>query len=171
MKKISVKKSRVLITNIIVPKFQEINARIENINNGGCGVFAESAFNMLSELGLKPKLVIIALDSVKSLTKSCVSNKASFSYTPFHHIVIQINGKYLDSKGLYNNLSETEHYKSGFGVVKGLPIDLLSEWNKEEFGWNPKFDREKNVEKIEDELFYVKEKIKEIINKGLELSI
>ena len=40
-------------------QYQILNERIPYINEGGCGIFAEKLFNILTSLGLNPKLIVL----------------------------------------------------------------------------------------------------------------
>ena len=51
-----------------------------------------------------------------------------------------VGRKIIDSSGLYTSLSETEDYKVGYDIARGMPLELLAKWLNEKHGWNPTFE-------------------------------
>lgn len=121
---------------------------VKNINAGGCGLFAEHFYYFLQSIGFNPTLAIVTTSP--QMTEEQLHNNGTPMYTPFNHIMIWIDefGLYLDSNGIHT-AQPIIYPKKSYGVVKGMDIQLLREWNKNEHiaHWNPTFNR-KQVNKI-----------------------
>lgn len=151
----------------LVAEYQDINHKVQNLNRGGCGVFAEQLYITLKKMGYKPKIVVLTRDK-KSLAMFAML-KTSNTDVPLSvsigHVAIQLKGKLIDSKGIHNTIQECwwSHYP-----FSKLPIslELLKIWNSDNDFWNNCFDR-KNIKTIEKKLADCYKKI----NKNLEVSI
>src|ERR1017187_6547488 len=88
--------------------YTAIDTSIQNINRGGCGIFAEELYNLLLDLGFKPKLVILANDYDKdNLVNAIRTNMPSYYMADndigFSHIMISTNGHLIDSNGVHES--------------------------------------------------------------------
>ena len=106
------------------------------INSGGCGIFAEHFYYTLSKAGLKPTIVVIGRGEQQ--IKEALQNNGKHYDIHFSHIMLYVDGVYLDSHGVHIKLHSQW---SNHAVVTGMPIDLLKEWNQDAGSWNPTFDR------------------------------
>lgn len=109
---------------------------VHSINNGGCGIFAEHLYYTLSKAGLEP--IITVIGKGEEQIKEVLRNNGKGSEIEFYHIVLYVDGYYIDSGGLMIDLPLRWINAT---LVRGMSIDLLKEWNKDENNWNPCFDR------------------------------
>lgn len=143
-------------------EYKELNQIVPRLNWGGCGIFAENLYKTLANLGLKPKLVVITLNS-KAMNQR-IKGKHYNGYAPIHHIVIKVGSKFIDSEGVYKHLKHTEY--KGMPLANTLTLDTLEKWNSDPTLWNPEFNRQ-HIKTIEDKL---KECYKNI-EKDLEVTV
>lgn len=153
MPKLSQKKTELLDT--LHEMVKPINQRVPYINCGGCGIFAEHLYNALSQLKLKPKLVVLTNDRVMMIKR--IKGKANFDDANIKHIVIRVGEWYIDSKQMILSIEGFGY--SGSQFTDSLPIEVLTKWNKNYEQWNDTFDREKE--------YLILKKINEAKNKLL----
>jgi hypothetical protein len=146
-------------------EYYNINSKLPYLNCGGCGIFAEHLYGILVELGYKPTLVVITnsangMDELIEGKIKWVNCDANIK-----HIVIAVNGVYMDSKVI------TQAVK-GFGysvcseTTDKLSIEVLKKWNRDLSMWNDTFNRNEeylivkrlhtaknNIKKKKEELF------------------
>ena len=89
-----------------------INDEIPTINQGGCGIFAEKLYNILDKMGLNPTVVFITRYTGDwrewlgyDLNDKGVSIRNGM-LDPFCHVMVKVDGYYLDSSGIYDRLAE-----------------------------------------------------------------
>lgn len=110
--------------NKIAFDFISITHSVENLNYGGCGLFAEYAYELFVRLGFKPTLAIISKEPAKA--QDDINNNRNGDITPFSHIVLIVNDAVIDSEGIYKTFTEIPAYNySRFELVKGVPFELL----------------------------------------------
>jgi hypothetical protein len=137
---------------------ENINGKIPHLNKGGCGIFAEHFYKALKQFGLFPKLAVITYaDRVPSLKLSIATNE-NYGLMFVRHIVVIIDKKMYDSKGVYKTLKATNYIDPK--LVRNLPLELLEQWNKDRKMWNKRFDHRqiKTVENIIKESYNKLEK-------------
>ncbi len=122
----------------VIDEFGFVNNYVTNINRGGCGFFAQYLYMTLYNIGLQPDITIVGRgeENIKNVIQN---NGSPNDITHWAHILIHVEGKYIDSDGvLINPTPDKVQYPD---IVKGLTIELLREWNKNFRYWNPTFDR------------------------------
>lgn len=150
-------KTRLLLYKII-KDFKQIDKSIDYINNGGCGLFAEYAYEMLIKLGYNPQISILTNDFTTAY-ESVTNNKSGFE-TPFSHIIIELHGVFIDSAGFYisKRFIDGGYYNSRrFAIVKGLTLLMLKQWNTENI-WNSRFNRIDNASLLKEKIKALEEK-------------
>ncbi len=140
--------------------FKEYNERITpkvpNLNIGGCGVFAEHLYKLLISVGVKPKIVVIT-DNIAAMNDRILNNGDEWGAI-IKHIVLFINGKYIDSDGVYNSVKDIHHNKYGTLITDKLTIEVLEKWNKGDF-WNECFDKKKYTPFIKKQFKGIEKKV------------
>lgn len=126
-------------------KLPEINKKFENINLGGCGVFAYLLHTMLENKGVESKVVLINPHNFKmSFNHLKEQTNNSFDVNQFMekvgylvHLMVLIDNRYVDSTGVYDCLSlhpnssfsnKTDNGEFPIGSLKNL-IDCTNAWN------------------------------------------
>ncbi len=136
-------RSRIKI-EYLINQYKILNDKIPTLNQGGCGIFAEEAYNLFKMAGFNVSLAVVTPQSQAVLVNTNMQNNASLSETPFYHIVLVIEDKFIDSNGIWDCVDDMYDYrKFNCTAIKGLTIDLLKVWNNETT-WNWMFYR--NVE-------------------------
>jgi hypothetical protein len=130
------------LTKKIETALLRVNAEHPQINDGGCGAFARVLGRYLSEMGyqVQYKAVYRMHHSIQQGNEA-VSNREYFSwfYTSWTHIVVIVNGKIIDSSGIYKKLYEhnNPNYASCYlgdpfppeALDKILSAEYKHEWN------------------------------------------
>jgi hypothetical protein len=131
----------------------QVEERFDRINAGGCGVFALSLSDELNKKDIAHKIVWIGdalrneteelhkkihhiFESNENLTLDTFNNKGLY----LSHVMVVIDGKYIDATGLYDGFSQTSwlHRK----VITEITNEQLRILADNEDGWNCSFDRE-----------------------------
>ena len=127
-----------------------ITNRINNINNGGCGIYAKALYDVVHKQypDLDVKFVIIAKSfAIDTLNEKLSSKSTTKSLGDWYHILTVIDGKYIDA---YRNTKSIKthliHFKGDFNITSEFGIDILRKVFKDT-KWNPSFDQ-KNKGKI-----------------------
>jgi uncharacterized protein YdeI (YjbR/CyaY-like superfamily) len=127
----------------------ELNKKVRAINCGGCGCYAISLSDTLKELGYQHKFVVVfhrkesLINGKKFLQEE---NMTDFLHCGWTHIMLKVNGKLIDSEGIFNNLSD--RYQESRKYHSIVDERYVKELVDNEDVWNPMFDR-KHVKKIE----------------------
>ncbi len=152
----------------LVNEYVSINNEIRNLNQGGCGIFAEHLYFTLKKMGYKPRLILLTRDKeqLRKFVKLNTTDCSDFYFLSIGHVVVSINGKLIDSRGIHDTVEEC--WSSLYYEYKTLPVKLalLQKWNKDEHFWNSSFDR-RNIKTIEKKLANCYKKL----HKKLEVSI
>lgn len=142
-------KENKIISSVIDYLQKKVVKDIPNVNHGGCGVVAEELYHIFSSLNFKPKIVVMTSmpNSVKKFIKNSEITGESIA---LNHIIISIEGKYVDSTGVYKSAKSLveSNFDGRYKIVSGLTINQLALLNKNYPHWNSSFDREKNIPKI-----------------------
>lgn len=156
-------------------QYQTINEKVPYINHGGCGIFAEKLYILLCSLNLKPKLIIITDNSLgmdERVKGAGYCTKHGYAFIT--HIVIKLNGKYIDSTGIYKTTDAIcDYHKYSFRerqVSTTLTLEKLKEWNADVMQWNRKFNR-KHIKTIEKKLNDCYKKAEKVLVVSKELPI
>lgn len=135
--------------------YYDINEKVNNINQGGCGVFAEKLFIALTKLGLKPKLVVLTDNSLamKHRILDTEDYASYYGYAYIEHIAVKVGSILVDSEGIYKNVWDLRYcgeYESR-QVCNTLTLEVLQEWNANARMWNDRFNR-RHIKTIEKKL-------------------
>lgn len=143
---------------------EDINGKIPHLNRGGCGIFAEHFYKALITFGLKPKLAVITYKEKAPSLKLSIATNEMYGLMFVRHIVVVINKKMYDSKGIYKTVKDTTYIDPK--LIRNLPLELLEVWNKDRSYWNKAFDprKIKTVENIIKESYKKLEKDLELIS-------
>ncbi len=152
----------VKIAAVLYEQYHSINEKVGNINCGGCGVFAEKLFMLLTNLGFIPKLIVLT-NSKEGMDIRIKDDEGDYGFTYITHIVVKLGNRYIDSLGIYKTIDEIR-IKHNYSfrecyVNTKLTIERLKEWNADSSIWNRKFDR-RHIKTIEEKLEKVYNKVK-----------
>lgn len=133
---------------------KKIDKTYVTLNYGGCGAFAKELGDIIKKKGFEVKylLVISRKDEIKESIRNNNSGKISgFRGTSWCHIMLIVNGKLVDSEGVFNRLNERFGGKK-YGIK--LSENVLETWLGEDYyrDWNPTFNREKFIPQIKKNL-------------------
>lgn len=145
------------IINYLTSELPKINSSINNINAGGCGVFASLLGERLENIGYKPKYVILtskSYDDIKNGKKyvKVFKNDSNVwdldKYVDAIHVVLSLSGYYIDSSGCHK-IGVKSWYCKDKRLKKGVDIDLetLKRFCNEESYWNNEFAKYKIVKR------------------------
>jgi len=139
----------------LVMKLNELN-NIENINLGGCAIVAYSLKKYLKKDNVKILYLMSKYDVYMGNSEK-LNNGIAESCA---HSIIEKDGKYIDSTGIYSRKSFLKRWKGVQEIIE-VPMDLVLESINNSV-WNSTFSRENNLYKI-DRLFNLNgELLKEI---------
>jgi hypothetical protein len=126
---------------------KKVDKKIDNVNRGGCGIFAFELGKQLKRQGIEFEYVMLfttLCKEDKSYVKDLMRNNMvrDFNFdTNWTHIVIKVGKKYIDGEGIRSSLTDV-----------GLPMseEFLTNLIDAEQYWNDTFDRKqrKKIEKI-----------------------
>jgi hypothetical protein len=136
--------------------------RVEYINCGGCGIFAENLYNLLTSFDIKAELMVITNNKAEMIKRIKGEHNDNWKAT-VRHIVVKVGRNYIDCKQVVDDWG-------GFGYedseITKVPIDKVKEWNRDVYMWNDLFDRRKHKPVIEKGFKKINTKIvKEVLGK------
>jgi len=138
--------------------FFEITLKVKNIQRGGCGVFAEYSYELFKNMGLNPKIQVLAPSFWKMTISEAITKKSkNKEKLAFHHIVVDVDGLLIDCNRLGASPSDLNY--ENCKVVSEMPLNYLKSLNKEQKFWNPCFQRTE-ISKLKQEFEKLEEKIK-----------
>ncbi len=125
------------IINHLSTSLPELNDSINTpINCGGCGIFAKLLSDKLDELNIPHTIesIFIYGNPYEATLKECINGNEEDIYSAVpSHILIKINGEYIDSEGIVNHkVKDCEPVET--------PYDLLNKLI-DKGCWNPTFNR------------------------------
>ena len=126
----------------LTDEFIKLNEKAPNIHYGGCVVFAEKLYNILVNLGKRPKIVILSNTpkSVKHYVKHFPF--ISENTVDIRHAVIKVDGIYIDNNGFYCEVTEIIHQEDRKNYKEvATSINELRFINDNMINWNDRFDR------------------------------
>src|ERR1017187_4244997 len=116
------------VANELYRNYKVINKELPKLNSGGCGAFAEHLYLTLVKLGLKPTLAVATNDVFamqkrieawrlfgekaectyqmrlyKDYPKDYFNYQDEYGYAIVDHIIILLDGKFIDSSGVYRS--------------------------------------------------------------------
>lgn len=114
-----------------------------HINGGGCGLFARQLSKVLISLGFDVKFVLVCND--KNGLENCEkhinnSNTNGLEDGGWRHIMIRVNGYYIDSSGVFSSFKNAQ---GTYLTEVNLPEKIFNEMLNPKFGitWNSVFDK------------------------------
>lgn len=137
---------------------ERINNNFLDINSGGCGIFALMLAKELNAIGIEAELAWIGYgDESEEVTENitelventdCLYNLVFKHKLYCKHMVVYINGFYIDSTGVYQDLDDTDWGGVLLGVFKMNQVAHICNDRK---GWNTWFNS-RNIPRIERRL-------------------
>lgn len=121
----------------IFKKLEEVCKKvdgIENINRGGCCVYAYNISKILTKLKISHKVVIV--DRFPSVVVKSLING---NFIGAHHVLIYSNGFYIDSEGL-----STTYNRYGSKKKINLDLNVFKAWSEDRSIWNPTYSIRNN---------------------------
>lgn len=140
------------VHDILKTKVAAINSELNNINAGGCGLFALEMHKALKEKGVKSSVVLVNRSGydkqeVDSLIKSAQQKGINSSYQHLikrkkrdgvrlpnmqnRHICVKVGNKLYDNNGIYKGEAISKHI-----TIKTMNLFLKAPcWNST-FKWN-----------------------------------
>jgi len=127
---------------LLAKRLRAIGKKIPNINYGGCGVFAYALHAALAKSGIKSAIAIVSRKG-----NGVIRSVNELDGAHFMHMIVRVDGKYLDSDGVYagNTLTAVSNSRAKYGwMADKLDVahpKALTAMNKLADEWNPRFDR------------------------------
>lgn len=144
-----------MVLTKLFEKIKDINDSVENIQYGGCGIFAQNIYNILTRLGYQPKIIVIT-KTLETIEDWVLKNNKDPYYFDVTHIVIELDGVYIDNNGVYLKTTSIMHCDDeNLKVTDIVTPVVLKEW-VDNLHWNQRFDR-RDVSVIEHKLNQVYE--------------
>lgn len=121
------------IISILENNLPEINCHVDDINSGGCGVFALELGKILEDFN--PQYLIFTYsDSLKNYKLKVEDTM------PCRHVFIKVFDRYIDSDGFHSLLELQNKYP--FSVLTEISRQELEYFVSIKSNWNSYFDRE-----------------------------
>jgi hypothetical protein len=134
-------------------------SKIPFIGRGGCGIAALAMYDVATEIGLSPKIVYGYYDegdinhtnneNYKRI-KSEDSDASEYAWSA-PHVMLEIDGKKIDCEREYT-VSEISRLWFIDFLDQTITRDHLVDSIRNTKAWNPSFDREEYIPKIEEHL-------------------
>ena len=152
---------------------EHIDKKIPYMNWGGCGLVAEHLYDLFNDIGVKDIEIILLVkgcyveDMINWLIKIMKIRKAGSSVSiaqyklipAFSHIILKVDGIYIDSEGTYKSKLEMPDFSTRT-EVSGMDYELLHGLNRIPELWNPKFERERFGKTVKTNFNIIKKNIK-----------
>ena len=141
MKKAPIKKG-LAIAKKLYAEYNTINGRVNDINYGGCGIFAEHLYLTLIKLKIKAELVVIC-PKAEAMDQRILTGQRSWGADAIGHILVRVDNKLFDSEGVYSSHKKVgTYYQSGYSELsEKLTLPVLKKWNGNPNQWNYRFNR------------------------------
>ena len=122
-------------------KICTIECEINNINRGGCAVFANILGTKLDEIGIPYEIAFLYTGDVEHLENNRNNTLGDLLDVGFSlkHVMIKIHGKYVDSEGIVDHYLEIENWSECTEVIADK--EMLDHFAGHPNGWNQMFDR------------------------------
>lgn len=128
----------------------ECSARIDDLNRGGCGVYAYNVARQLAKRGIPHRIrtygtLEIPLEELADNLRRQQRLTDGFAIQSYgdacYHVAVEWDGKVWDSEGAR---SPHRHYVGAYMNDGYLPLWALKAWNRASFLWNDWYDRRQN---------------------------
>lgn len=136
--------------NEIIYNFYDYFKRIQNLNRGGCGIFAKLLFERFIEIGYEPKFVLHLTDKTDSASNAIIAqmervgNASCYSFDlcniRWFHISVRVGNINVDANGIYE---PSENMQFAF-ISKETLETMLTEQDY----WNHSFDYKNSPQQI-----------------------
>lgn len=149
------KKQRTIDNNTIGELAQGVGKKINNLNCGGCGVFAVELYKRLKglELGVEPQLWILSSWSsteeryreIREMLRAKGVTRTLGKFNDYgwylRHVIVEFAGGWFDGTGFYQNF---ESLNDNWGCKNAFKIEFedIETMVSDPSGWNDRFDRE-----------------------------
>lgn len=126
-----------------------------HIDNGGCGFIANALHQILSDMGYQPRIVVLTnyiwywpnQDSITAVQDMVNSNSTLIQTNNdindrgivLTHVMLNLNGHYIDLSGCYKRIEETSTWKTCKETLELTP-EILKRITSTQVGWNDMFD-------------------------------
>lgn len=126
----------------------KIDEKIEDINSGGCGIFAYYLSGLLAEKGYRTEIICLdrqysecARNHRRNLRSIAIRDKkSSFIYT---HICLKVGNYLIDCEAL-EEIRKKHVFSFGFQVLGKISRNDLKFLNSLKDQWNIYYDRSQN---------------------------
>ena len=130
---------------LLLDKLEELN-EIQCINSGGCGIVVVALQNWLhTTCNVESEIIYLFHSSSIGDYENLNKNKIGSCL----HAVIKVRDCYYDTKGKYPTKDEL-HNAIPLAIKKSMvvPIELATKTIKSKHHWNPQFNRQTGIRKI-----------------------
>lgn len=134
----------------LIIQFNKLNDEIQNIDSGGCGVFAQLLTQKLRRHRFKPVIRVLSYQPTE-IDELIATNDTCPLGTSYSHIFVEVNGEFIDNHGKWTEREMLNEWHGRYLVDSELPLNLLKEWNSDPRCWNDTFDR-KNIPVLKDKI-------------------
>ncbi|WP_286850632.1 MULTISPECIES: hypothetical protein [Sphingobacterium] len=125
-----------------------VKQRIENINSGGCGVFAYYLSEFLSTKGYSSRIICLDMefdrhDAKHHSNMQAIANRDKKSSFAYDHFGLRVGNYYIDSENLVRSEELPviyRHYKP-LGTISRSDLNFLNSLDDK---WNHRYDRSQN---------------------------
>lgn len=138
----------------------ELEGNYFNLNSGGCGIIAYLLAKELCKAGFKAEIVWLSYSKMNTINfDNALNNNKKLTLLELNkfgvvccHCFVKVNGKLVDSTGVYKTLKETRW--SPYVIIKKLNWKTLEPIVLSPEGWNTMFQRnqipqiKKSIKKI-----------------------
>ena len=151
---------------------KHIDNKIPYINWGGCGIVAEHLHDLFTSIGVKDIEIVLLvkawriedmdyfLDNIKKRRLAPDFNTKEYSnIPPFSHIILRVDGVYIDSEGVYKDWEQIKGYYDT-DIVFGMDYDLLHKINRKPSLWNRVYKRKLHNKDVKTNFRLIEKKIK-----------
>lgn len=126
-----------------------VNNKYTTINYGGCGAFAKILNDILLSKGYNVKYVMLSRhdSTIRNINMNCSScmldvNIRNIADDAWDHIMLLVNGRLIDSTGIYSKVKEIPEFEN-YKLSVPLPVKCFNTITSPKYNgmWNRKFQR------------------------------
>ena len=143
-----------LVKDAIRRASENIDNDIRNVNNGGCGIFAEKLIKFINSTGHNDaKIRVFNYDpgNISRIEEEVINNNRNrlpnhidlWNYygVYFVHVAVEWKGRIWDCSGS-TKASKVKNWQGIFPILEGtISLDAISKLNKQPSNWNSVYDR------------------------------
>lgn len=128
---------------ILETELKNLSKEIPYIHYGGCCVFALGLYKVLTDLGYKPSILVTSTtpEKIRAYQRGELDRVHGESQIDIFHIIIELNGLFIDNNGIYGKVTDILHLEHGNYSQVYIGLGTLQSWNTNFKHWNNRFYR------------------------------